>query len=93
MSTIVKDTEVLPVSPEVVTPRAAAGNLAAPEFVAKPQPVALEVSITVNGARSVDGTERVCMEATSPIGAPKRKKFSRLRVECGEEITDVFTHQ
>jgi TonB family protein len=58
MSTIVKDTEVLPVSPEVVTPRAAAGNLAAPEFVAKPQPVALEVSITVNGARSVDGTDK-----------------------------------
>ncbi len=58
MSTIVKDTEVLPASPEVVTPRAAAGSLAAPEFVAKPQPVALEVSITVNGARSVDGTDK-----------------------------------
>jgi len=58
MSTIVKDTEVLPVSPEVVAPRAGASNIAAPEFVAKPQPVALEVSITVNGARSVDGTDK-----------------------------------
>jgi protein TonB len=58
MSTIVKDTEVPLVSPEAAAPRPAAGNVAPAEFAPKPQPVALEVSITVNGARSVDGTDK-----------------------------------
>lgn len=58
MSTIVKETETLPVSPEALSPRAAADNVAPRESTPKPQPVALEVSITVNGARSVDGSDK-----------------------------------
>src|SRR5271168_2232817 len=56
MATTSKDTEVLTVPPET-----AAG--ARPRFdetatASRPQPVALEVPVTVNGARTVEGTDK-----------------------------------
>src|SRR5271163_4259507 len=57
MSTIVKETEVSSAVPEPLSAPAAAS--AAPgESAAKPQPVALEVSVTVNGARTLDGSDK-----------------------------------
>jgi TonB family protein len=57
MSTIVKETEVSSAVPEPLSAPAAAS--AAPgEPAAKPQPVALEVSVTVNGARTLDGSDK-----------------------------------
>src|SRR5277367_6546723 len=57
MSTIVKETEVSSAVPEPLSAPAAAS--AAPgESAAKPQPVALEVSVTGNGARTLDGSDK-----------------------------------
>lgn len=55
MSTIVKDSEAnsCTADAQAVRPGAASN-----EVVAKPQPVALEVSVTVNGARTVDGSDK-----------------------------------
>ena len=56
MSTIVKDSEANPSSTaDAQAPRPGATNN---EVAAKPQPVALEVSVTVNGARTVDGSDK-----------------------------------
>jgi periplasmic protein TonB len=55
MSTIVKDSEANPSTAEAQSARPGAANN---EVAAKPQPVALEVSVTVNGARTVDGSDK-----------------------------------
>src|SRR5277367_4805947 len=55
MSTIVKDSEANPATADAQSARPGAANN---EVAAKPQPVALEVSVTVNGARTVDGSEK-----------------------------------
>src|ERR1700741_783658 len=55
MSTIVKDSETNPSSVDTQSPRPGALNN---EVAAKPQPVALEVSVTVNGARTVEGSDK-----------------------------------
>jgi TonB family protein len=55
MSTIVKDSEVNPATADAQSARPGAANN---EVAAKPQPVALEVSVTVNGARTVDGSDK-----------------------------------
>lgn len=57
MSTIVKETEVSSAVPEPLSAPAAA-SAAPSESAAKPQPVALEVSVTVNGARTLDGSDK-----------------------------------
>jgi periplasmic protein TonB len=58
MSTIVKETEVSSTAPDPLSGRPASSGAAANEAASKPQPVALEVSVTVNGARTVDGSEK-----------------------------------
>jgi TonB family protein len=73
MSTIVKETELSgappatahPPVPQTVPPTVppteglpSRGNSASGEILSKPQPVALEVSVTVNGARTVAGGEK-----------------------------------
>jgi periplasmic protein TonB len=55
MSTIVKDSET---NSSVADAQSARPGAASNEVVAKPQPVALEVSVTVNGARTVDGSDK-----------------------------------
>src|ERR1700722_13311472 len=55
MSTIVKDSEA---NSSTLEAQSARPGAAASEVVAKPQPVALEVSVTVNGARTVDGSDK-----------------------------------
>jgi periplasmic protein TonB len=55
MSTIVKDSETNPSTADAQSARPGAANS---EVAAKPQPVALEVSVTVNGARTVDGSDK-----------------------------------
>jgi periplasmic protein TonB len=55
MSTIVKDSEANSPSAEAQSARPGAAHN---EVAAKPQPVALEVSVTVNGARTVDGSDK-----------------------------------
>ena len=55
MSTIVKDSETNPSTADAQSARPGAANN---EVAAKPQPVALEVSVTVNGARTVDGSDK-----------------------------------
>src|SRR5277367_2658375 len=55
MSTIVKDPEANPSAADAQSARTGTANN---ESVAKPQPVALEVSVTVNGARTVDGSDK-----------------------------------
>src|SRR5208282_6096530 len=57
MSTILKETEVAAV-PEALSPRPASASAALSEPASKPQPVALEVSVTVNGARTVAGSDK-----------------------------------
>jgi len=58
MSPIVKEQQdVLTATPETATaasPRLTAGA----EVAAKPQPVALEISVTVNGARTIEGSDK-----------------------------------
>ncbi len=58
MSTIVKETEVSSAVPDALSARPAVANAASNESAIKQQPVALEVSVTVNGARTVDGSEK-----------------------------------
>ena len=60
MSSVVKENEILTAIPETATTRPVAGSTAAPsgEVSARPQPVALEVSVTVNGARTVAGSDK-----------------------------------
>src|SRR5271170_4332100 len=58
MSTIVKETEVSSTAPDALSARPAVTNAASNESASKPQPVALEVSVTVNGARTLDGSEK-----------------------------------
>ena len=53
MPPIVKDPETLTTSETSSRPGSAPGD-----FATKPQPVALEVPITVNGARTLDGTDK-----------------------------------
>ena len=55
MSTILKEAEAIAGLPEVAAARPAAPSA---DSGAKPQPVALEVSVTVNGARTVEGSEK-----------------------------------
>jgi TonB family protein len=57
MSTIVKDSEVSAAVPEALSAKPAAGAVPS-EAPGKPQPVALEVSVTVNGARTVEGSDK-----------------------------------
>jgi TonB family protein len=57
MSTILKDSEVSAVVPDAVSARPAAAAVPS-EGPGKPQPVALEVSVTVNGARTVEGSDK-----------------------------------
>jgi TonB family protein len=56
MSTIVKESEVSSAVPEALS--APAAGAAPSESAARPQPVALEVSVTVNGARTLDGSDK-----------------------------------
>jgi len=55
MSPIVKEQEVLTATSETAT---AARPVAASESAAKAQPVALETSVTVNGARTIEGSDK-----------------------------------
>lgn len=57
MRPIVKDAGNLTVKPESAT-RAASGSAVTSDSAIKQQPVALEVPVTVNGARAVDGSEK-----------------------------------
>lgn len=60
MSSVVKENEVLTAVPETATPRPVASSTAAPvgDSASRPQPVAMEVPVTVNGARAVSGSEK-----------------------------------
>jgi TonB family protein len=60
MSTVVKENEILTSIPETATARPVASSTAGPsgDTSARPQPVALEVSVTVNGARTVAGSDK-----------------------------------
>src|SRR5271154_7624853 len=58
MSSILKETEVAGASPESISSRPAVPGAAPAEPFVKPQPVALEVSVTVNGARTLDGSDK-----------------------------------
>src|SRR5277367_3753416 len=60
MAPISKDTEVLTAPPETASAVSPAGR---PRFdetatASRPQPVALEVPVTVNGARTVEGSDK-----------------------------------
>ena len=55
MSTILKDSEISSSATDAQSARPAVANN---EAAVKPQPVALEVSVTVNGARTVDGSDK-----------------------------------
>jgi len=56
MSSIVKETEFA--TSDAAPARPASSSLSPSESAGKPQAVALEVSVTVNGARTVDGTDK-----------------------------------
>jgi TonB family protein len=60
MSSVVKDNEILASIPETGTTRPGATPTAAPatDASSRPQPVALEVPVTVNGARTVSGSDK-----------------------------------
>jgi len=60
MSSVVKDNEILASIPETGTARPVAASRAAPatDASSRPQPVALEVPVTVNGARTVSGSDK-----------------------------------
>src|SRR5271169_1121547 len=58
MSTIVKETEVSPAVPDALSARPTSAAAPSNEAASKPQPVALEVSVTVNGARTLDGSDK-----------------------------------
>jgi TonB family protein len=60
MSPAAKENEILTSIPESATARPVAGSTAASsaDSTSRPQPVALEVPVTVNGARAVAGSEK-----------------------------------
>lgn len=58
MAPIAKETEVVPVSPKAPAPAAAAPAPRAEDGGARVQPVALEVPVTVNGAHSVNSSDK-----------------------------------
>jgi TonB family protein len=60
MSSVVKENQILTSIPESGTARTVAASTTAPvaDLSARPQPVALEVSVTVNGARTVAGSDK-----------------------------------
>jgi hypothetical protein len=58
MSTIVKETDVSAAAPDALSARPGVSSAAPNEAAVKPQPVALEVSVTVNGARTLDGSDK-----------------------------------
>jgi TonB family protein len=60
MSPAAKENEILTSIPESATARPVAGSTAASpaDSTSRPQPVALEVPVTVNGARAVEGSEK-----------------------------------
>jgi TonB family protein len=57
MAPIAKENEILTASPETAA-RPSASSSAPPDTAIKPQPVALEVAVTVNGARTVQGSDK-----------------------------------
>jgi protein TonB len=58
MSLITKENENLTANPEIPGARPAAPAARADEAAGRPQPVALEVPVTVNGARTVEGSDK-----------------------------------
>lgn len=60
MSSAIKENEVLTAIPETASSRPVASSTAAPagDPASRPQPVAMEVPVTVNGARAVNGSEK-----------------------------------
>jgi protein TonB len=56
MPPIAKENEVLTATPDTIARPAT--NAASAETAFKPQPVALEVSVTVNGARTIEGSDK-----------------------------------
>jgi len=57
MSSIAKENEVLTATPEAATSASSTAVLPA-DAAHKPQPVALEVAVSVNGARTVEGSDK-----------------------------------
>jgi TonB family protein len=57
MAPIAKENEILTASPETAA-RPSAGASVPADTAIKPQPVALEVAVTVNGARTVQGSDK-----------------------------------
>ncbi|HMI54279.1 MAG TPA: TonB family protein [Candidatus Saccharimonadales bacterium] len=57
MSPIVKEQDVLTATPETTTTSSLRPTAGA-EVAAKPQPVALEIAVTVNGARTIEGSDK-----------------------------------
>ena len=58
MSSVVKENEILTSIPETAARPAAGSTRSCGRHIARPQPVALEVSVTVNGARTVAGSDK-----------------------------------
>jgi TonB family protein len=58
MPPIVKESDVIPVTPGTLTANPPATSTLPGAAPARPQPVALEVPVTVNGARTVEGSEK-----------------------------------
>src|SRR5229473_7233448 len=58
MSSILKENELPAGAPANSTARPAANGTRSDETANRPQPVALEVPVTVNGARAVDGSDK-----------------------------------
>ena len=58
MSSSLKENEVLTATPESAAQRPAATGARPDETASRPQPVALEVPVTVNGARTVEGSDK-----------------------------------
>ena len=58
MAPISKENEVLTVVPDAANPAAATGSFRHEDTASRPQPVALEVPVTVNGARTVVGSDK-----------------------------------
>ena len=58
MAPISKENEVLTVVPDAANSAAATGSFRPEDTASRPQPVALEVPVTVNGARTVVGSDK-----------------------------------
>src|SRR6266852_7569483 len=58
MSSILKENELPAGAPAISAARPAANGTRSDETANRPQPVALEVPVTVNGARAVDGSDK-----------------------------------